>query len=184
MRGYFQREERERVTRVGDWSEHISSSGKKYYYNCKTEVSQWEKPREWIERERDRFRARDRDRDSDRNYGSSSRSGHDKHSNSRPSNSCSSKEGARDGAVGSRHWSSSSSRDDNDAPKEARSSSRKQSDDNLQSTQDMDISPGDSTPTSEISYCHSAASSAAKQNVCILFICFVLLKQGNFDGPI
>ena len=31
----------------GDWSEHISSSGKKYYYNCKTEVSQWEKPREW-----------------------------------------------------------------------------------------------------------------------------------------
>uniref|UniRef100_UPI00358E6681 WW domain-containing adapter protein with coiled-coil isoform X1 n=2 Tax=Myxine glutinosa TaxID=7769 RepID=UPI00358E6681 len=33
------------------WSEHISSSGKKYYYNCRTEVSQWEKPREWIERE-------------------------------------------------------------------------------------------------------------------------------------
>ncbi|XP_014243933.1 WW domain-containing adapter protein with coiled-coil homolog isoform X2 [Cimex lectularius] len=41
------REERERVVRVGDWSEHLSSSGKKYYYNCKTEVSQWEKPREW-----------------------------------------------------------------------------------------------------------------------------------------
>ncbi|XP_072569115.1 WW domain-containing adapter protein with coiled-coil isoform X1 [Paramormyrops kingsleyae] len=34
-----------------DWSEHISSSGKKYYYNCKTEVSQWEKPKEWLERE-------------------------------------------------------------------------------------------------------------------------------------
>ncbi|XP_048465677.1 WW domain-containing adapter protein with coiled-coil isoform X3 [Rhincodon typus] len=34
-----------------DWSEHISSSGKKYYYNCRTEVSQWEKPKEWIERE-------------------------------------------------------------------------------------------------------------------------------------
>ncbi|KAH9498124.1 hypothetical protein Btru_008321 [Bulinus truncatus] len=32
----------------GDWSEHISSSGKRYYYNCKTEVSQWEKPKEWI----------------------------------------------------------------------------------------------------------------------------------------
>ncbi|KAK7507129.1 hypothetical protein BaRGS_00001064 [Batillaria attramentaria] len=31
----------------GDWSEHISSSGKRYYYNCKTEVSQWEKPKEW-----------------------------------------------------------------------------------------------------------------------------------------
>uniref|UniRef100_A0A8C6T101 WW domain containing adaptor with coiled-coil a n=1 Tax=Neogobius melanostomus TaxID=47308 RepID=A0A8C6T101_9GOBI len=35
-----------------DWSEHISSSGKKYYYNCRTEVSQWEKPKEWLERER------------------------------------------------------------------------------------------------------------------------------------
>jgi WW domain-containing adapter protein with coiled-coil len=50
---------------VGDWSEHISSSGKKYYYNCKTEVSQWEKPREWLERERRR--------DADR-YSSTSRS--------------------------------------------------------------------------------------------------------------
>ncbi|KAM8823256.1 WW domain-containing adapter protein with coiled-coil isoform 2-T2 [Spinachia spinachia] len=35
----------------GDWSEHISSSGKKYYYNCRTEVSQWEKPKELLERE-------------------------------------------------------------------------------------------------------------------------------------
>uniref|UniRef100_A0A224XMD8 Putative spliceosomal protein fbp11/splicing factor prp40 n=1 Tax=Panstrongylus lignarius TaxID=156445 RepID=A0A224XMD8_9HEMI len=43
------RDERERIVRVGDWSEHISSSGKKYYYNCKTEVSQWEKPREWVD---------------------------------------------------------------------------------------------------------------------------------------
>ncbi|XP_029699076.1 WW domain-containing adapter protein with coiled-coil isoform X2 [Takifugu rubripes] len=34
-----------------DWTEHISSSGKKYYYNCRTEVSQWEKPKEWLERE-------------------------------------------------------------------------------------------------------------------------------------
>ncbi|KAL3854657.1 hypothetical protein ACJMK2_013917 [Sinanodonta woodiana] len=31
----------------GDWSEHISSSGKHYYYNIKTEVSQWEKPKDW-----------------------------------------------------------------------------------------------------------------------------------------
>lgn len=31
----------------GLWSEHISSSGKRYYYNCETEVSQWEKPKEW-----------------------------------------------------------------------------------------------------------------------------------------
>ncbi|KAJ8272684.1 hypothetical protein GJAV_G00092180 [Gymnothorax javanicus] len=34
-----------------DWSEHISSSGKRYYYNCRTEVSQWEKPKELLERE-------------------------------------------------------------------------------------------------------------------------------------
>ncbi|XP_046412236.1 WW domain-containing adapter protein with coiled-coil isoform X4 [Neodiprion pinetum] len=40
----------ERTARFGDWSEHMSSSGKKYYYNCKTEISQWEKPREWIVR--------------------------------------------------------------------------------------------------------------------------------------
>lgn len=38
--------------RVGEWSEHVSSSGKKYYYNCRTEVSQWEKPPEWLEWER------------------------------------------------------------------------------------------------------------------------------------
>ncbi|XP_068751451.1 WW domain-containing adapter protein with coiled-coil-like [Montipora capricornis] len=34
------------------WSQHTSSSGKVYYYNCKTEKSQWEKPKEWVERER------------------------------------------------------------------------------------------------------------------------------------
>ncbi|XP_065162182.1 WW domain-containing adapter protein with coiled-coil homolog [Atheta coriaria] len=146
------RDERDRGTRVGDWSEHISSSGKKYYYNCKTEVSQWEKPREWIDRERDRCRTRDRDRELDRNYGSSSRSGsrHDKHSNSRSSNSSSSsKDVLRDGATGSQHWSS---RDDGDH-KEPRGS-RKHPDENA--TQDMDISPGDSTPTSEVSYSTSA----------------------------
>ncbi|CAF0734946.1 unnamed protein product [Didymodactylos carnosus] len=32
----------------GDWSEFRSSSGKTYFYNCKTEVSQWEKPKGWI----------------------------------------------------------------------------------------------------------------------------------------
>ncbi|XP_067943363.1 WW domain-containing adapter protein with coiled-coil-like isoform X2 [Watersipora subatra] len=31
----------------GDWSEHVSSSGKRYFYNCKTEVSQWVRPKEW-----------------------------------------------------------------------------------------------------------------------------------------
>lgn len=44
--------DRDRLSRMGDWSEHVSSSGKKYYYNCKTEVSQWEKPKEWLDKER------------------------------------------------------------------------------------------------------------------------------------
>lgn len=33
----------------GDWSEHVSSSGKRYYYNSTTEVSQWERPEEWLD---------------------------------------------------------------------------------------------------------------------------------------
>ncbi|KAI7688313.1 WW domain-containing adapter protein with coiled-coil [Sarcoptes scabiei] len=36
----------------GDWSEQISSSGKRYYYNSKTECSQWEKPKEWVDWEK------------------------------------------------------------------------------------------------------------------------------------
>lgn len=64
----------ERSTRLGDWSEHISSSGKKYYYNCKSEVSQWEKPREWMERDR-------RYKEADPRY--LARLGHDKHSTPR-----------------------------------------------------------------------------------------------------
>lgn len=42
----------EKITRVGDWTEQVSRVGKKYYYNNKTYLSQWEKPREWLERER------------------------------------------------------------------------------------------------------------------------------------
>lgn len=85
-------------------------------------MSQWEKPREWIERERerDRFRNRDRERD-DRYRDGSSRSsirklfqlkfqgfakvfltGHDKHSNSRGSNGSGSSKDAP------RHWTSNS----------------------------------------------------------------------------
>ncbi|XP_044014771.1 WW domain-containing adapter protein with coiled-coil isoform X3 [Aphidius gifuensis] len=70
----------ERTARFGDWSEHMSSSGKKYYYNCKTEVSQWEKPREWIVRNDNNNRQRQSN-----DY--SSRSSHDKHSNSRSNSS-------------------------------------------------------------------------------------------------
>jgi len=39
---------------ASDWTEHKSSSGKKYYYNSKTEVSQWEKPQELVEAEKAR----------------------------------------------------------------------------------------------------------------------------------
>ncbi|XP_055711723.1 WW domain-containing adapter protein with coiled-coil homolog isoform X2 [Phlebotomus papatasi] len=127
--------DRERITRVGDWSEHTSSSGKKYYYNCKTEVSQWEKPREWVERERGGLKEqpharssdyRDKDRsDRDDRF---SRSSYGKHSSSRSSSS-------------RMRWQHESS-----------DGHRRRHDD----SQDMDISPGDSTPTSEGNYSHSS----------------------------
>jgi len=42
-----------------DWSEHVSSSsGKTYYYNKKTEESQWELPKEW--KNRDKAKLNDR----------------------------------------------------------------------------------------------------------------------------
>ena len=64
--------DRGNTSTCNDWTEHKSSSGKKYYYNrfviiltksvsvnnyvfcSKTEVSQWEKPREWVEAEKSR----------------------------------------------------------------------------------------------------------------------------------
>ncbi|XP_034943550.1 WW domain-containing adapter protein with coiled-coil isoform X2 [Chelonus insularis] len=176
----------ERAARFGDWSEHLSSSGKKYYYNCKTEVSQWEKPREWI------VRTDSRQRQSN-DY--SSRSSHDKHSNSR-SNSSSN---VRDSKSSSRqtekreYWSSCSasntaggnsvgsgtSRDEVGSREREKERDRERERDREQrerererererdrerereressreevcgerQAQDMDISPGDSTPTSE-----------------------------------
>jgi len=48
-----------RITTCGDWTEHYSSSRKKYYYNCKTEVSQWEKPKEWADLEKSRQAAKE-----------------------------------------------------------------------------------------------------------------------------
>jgi len=38
----------------GDWSEFKSSTGKTYFYNCKTEISQWEKPKGWSSNESNR----------------------------------------------------------------------------------------------------------------------------------
>ncbi|XP_057303296.1 probable serine/threonine-protein kinase DDB_G0276461 [Hydractinia symbiolongicarpus] len=36
-----------------DWSQHVSSSGKVYYYNRRTEESQWEVPKDWIDRQKE-----------------------------------------------------------------------------------------------------------------------------------
>lgn len=128
----------------------MSSSGKKYYYNSKTEVSQWEKPREWIEREsrtsskdsRDRgdsHRDKDRDREyrdkdvRDREYRDKDRGGGGSYSNSRSHSNTRSR------------W-----------PTHDSTEKRRRGEENA----DMDISPGDSTPTSETSYSHSSTPSA------------------------
>ncbi|CAL8069270.1 unnamed protein product [Calicophoron daubneyi] len=41
------RSEKNAIRVCGDWSEQLSSKGKIYFYNCVTEVSQWQKPPEW-----------------------------------------------------------------------------------------------------------------------------------------
>ncbi|VDK24042.1 unnamed protein product [Anisakis simplex] len=41
-----------RLREFGPWTEQYSSSGKRYFYNRETEVSQWEKPVEWREYEK------------------------------------------------------------------------------------------------------------------------------------
>ncbi|MFH4980161.1 hypothetical protein AB6A40_006870 [Gnathostoma spinigerum] len=41
-----------RLREFGPWTEQYSSSGKRYFYNRETEVSQWEKPHEWKEYEK------------------------------------------------------------------------------------------------------------------------------------
>lgn len=35
------------IRTFGEWSEFMSSTGKIYYYNSKTEKTQWGKPDEW-----------------------------------------------------------------------------------------------------------------------------------------
>lgn len=44
----------------GEWSERTSSLGKKYYYNHRTHVSQWEKPKEWTEADKRHLTKSDR----------------------------------------------------------------------------------------------------------------------------
>ena len=60
---------KENTQLVGDWTEHVTSSGKFFYYNCKLEFSQWEKPRDWVDWEKDEEKERyRRDRDRERKY--------------------------------------------------------------------------------------------------------------------
>ena len=60
---------KENPSQVEDWLEYVSSSGKKYYYNWKSDVSQWKKPRglEMDKQQEENYRDRyTRDRDDDR----------------------------------------------------------------------------------------------------------------------
>ncbi|CAO1394602.1 unnamed protein product [Diamesa serratosioi] len=136
----------EKITRVGDWTEQVSRVGKKYYYNNKTYLSQWEKPREWLERERAlsketlareyREKERDRNKSRDDRYTTSSRGSYSKHSrgNSRV------------------RWPH-----DQEAPSTSSSGHHnKRHDENA----DMEISP-DLTPTSEPSYSPSSTPTAS-----------------------
>lgn len=144
------KEEKERLMRVGEWSEHVSSSGKKYYYNCRTEVSQWEKPPEWLEWER-----------SHRGSGSAVTSGsnhmckesslssvaihrsqHEKSRQDKHSNLSDGYRDSRDMREGDRERRDFRNEDHYD-----RRESRKYPQD--VGTTDMEISSGDSTPTSE-----------------------------------
>ncbi|XP_065561764.1 WW domain-containing adapter protein with coiled-coil-like [Artemia franciscana] len=104
--------------RIGDWTEHISSSGKKYFYNAKTEVSQWEKPREWLEWEKKEVDRQERQRNHDKSK-DRDRVQTDRHSN-------------YSGTPGSKSNGIKRSSSDH-------------------STVEMEMSPGDSTPTSETS---------------------------------
>lgn len=145
------KEEKERLARVGDWSEHVSSSGKKYYYNCRTEVSQWEKPPEWLEWERARAKE------------TSNRS-HDKTSNRQDKHSSlgESYRESRDIRDGDRD------RNDRDRREMYHSEDMYDRRDSRKYGQevgaaDMDISSGDSTPTSE--HLHNRGSGENSHDV-------------------
>ncbi|CAG5008046.1 unnamed protein product [Parnassius apollo] len=130
-----------------EWSEHISSSGKKYYYNCISEVSQWEKPREWDSR-----------RTSSKDSTYASRSNRDKRSSSRSGRREADK-GKRTNSASDRYWSAR----DGDAHERPRVKHAHDGKDGQ--AQDMDISPGRSTPVSEGSYGARVPSRHAPDNV-------------------
>lgn len=136
----------ERASCASDWSEHVSSSGKMYYYNCKTEKSQWEKPKEWVEKERtltrDQHREKDyreKEREREREDRFSRSAAYTKHSSSRGNSRL--------------RWGYEN--DGGGPPAHRR---------RIEENQDMDISPGDSTPTSEASYSLTGTPNTAQLN--------------------
>uniref|UniRef100_A0A2A4JLD9 WW domain-containing protein n=1 Tax=Heliothis virescens TaxID=7102 RepID=A0A2A4JLD9_HELVI len=135
-----------------EWSEHISSSGKKYYYNCISEVSQWEKPREWDSR-----------RTSSKDSTYSSRSSRDKRSSSRSGRREAEKSSKRTNSASDRYWNSSRDEEVHDRSRPKHSATPHDGKDG-QSLQDMDISPDRSTPLSENSYGARESNSTARNN--------------------
>ncbi|CAB3225659.1 unnamed protein product [Arctia plantaginis] len=136
-----------------EWSEHISSSGKKYYYNCISEVSQWEKPREWDSR-----------RTSSKDSTYSSRSSRDKRSSSRSGRREADKSSKRTNSASERYWNSSGRDEEVHDRTRPKHSGPLHDGKDGQSLQDMDISPDRSTPLSENSYGARETNSTVRNN--------------------
>lgn len=136
-----------------EWSEHISSSGKRYYYNSISALSQWEKPREWDSR-----------RVSSKDSTYSSRSNRDKRSSSRSGRRESDKPRKRTNSTSERYWNNSG-RDEEaqNRPRLKRPGSTHDGKDG-HSLQDMDISPDRITPVSENSYGATETNSTVRTN--------------------
>ncbi|XP_073953921.1 WW domain-containing adapter protein with coiled-coil wacky [Choristoneura fumiferana] len=136
-----------------EWSEHISSSGKKYYYNCMSEVSQWEKPREWDAR-----------RTSSKDSTYSSRSNREKRSSSRSGRREVEKPSKRTNSGSERYWNNGGREDEPHDRTRPKLSSAPHEGKDGQSLQDMDISPDRSTPLSENSYGGREGAARADSN--------------------
>ncbi|CAL4064819.1 unnamed protein product [Meganyctiphanes norvegica] len=149
LNSVHKKEEKERQMRVGDWSEHVSSSGKKYYYNCRTEVSQWEKPAEWLEWERQRAKE-------------NSHRSHDKTSGRQEKHS-SLGESYRDVRGDLRDGDHErTERDRRNAYHSEEVYDRRDRKYNQDGGVDMEISSGDSTPTSE--HLHNRGNGGVPEN--------------------
>lgn len=136
-----------------EWSEHISSSGKKYYYNCISEVSQWEKPREWATR-----------RTSSKDSTYSSRSSRDKRSSSRSGRRETEKSSKRTNSTSERYWNNSVREEEVHERTRTKLTAPPHDGKDGQSLQDMDISPDRSTPLSENSYGAREATHAVRSS--------------------